>query len=169
MRTSDDELRRSRLVFYAQDVGRLDGELDGFLEFSGARCAILIDRDGHLVTRRGDAAGSSMEALSALVAGSFAATGEVARLLGEDNFSALSHQGAHQSIQVSTVGDRTLLAVVWDQRSNLGLVRFYSKETTKRLEQVFDEIATRPRRASTEESISDDYGDEAAAALDELF
>ena len=84
-----------------------------------------------------------MEALSALVAGSFAATGEVARLLGEDTFSALSHQGAHQSIQVSTVGDRTLLAVVWDQRSNLGLVRFYSKETTKRLEQVFDEIATR--------------------------
>ena len=32
MRTTDDELRRSRLVFYAQDVGRLDGELDGFLE-----------------------------------------------------------------------------------------------------------------------------------------
>ena len=63
MRTSDDELRQGRLVFYTQDVGRLDGELDGFLEFSGARCAILIDREGHLVTRRGDAAGSSMEAL----------------------------------------------------------------------------------------------------------
>ena len=56
MRTSDDELRQGRLVFYTQDVGRLDGELDGFLEFSGARCAILIDREGHLVTRRGDAA-----------------------------------------------------------------------------------------------------------------
>ena len=52
---------------------------------------------------------------------------------------------------------------------NLGLVRFYSKETTKRLEQILDEIATRPRGASAEESIGDDYGDEAAAALDELF
>lgn len=169
MRISDDELRQNRLVFYAQDVGRLDGELDGFLEFSGARCAILIDREGHLVTRRGDASGSSMEALSALVAGSFAATREVARLLGEDAFSTLFHQGDRQSIQVSTVGDRTLLAVVWDQRSNLGLVRFYAQETTKRLEQVFDEIARRPRDPSMEESISDDYGDEAAAALDELF
>ncbi|MEC7233269.1 MAG: roadblock/LC7 domain-containing protein [Planctomycetota bacterium] len=169
MRISDDELRQDRLVFYAQDVGRLDGELDGLLEFSGARCAILIDREGHLVTRRGDASCSSMEALSALVAGSFAATREVARLLGEDAFSTLFHQGAHQSIQVSTVGDRTLLAVVWDQRSNLGLVRFYAQETTKRLEQVFDEIAERPRDRSTEQSISVDYGDEEAAALDELF
>lgn len=169
MRTSDDELRQGRLVFYTQDVGRLDGELDGFLEFSGARCAILIDREGHLVTRRGDAAGSSMEALSALVAGSFAATREVARLLGEDTFSNLSHQGLHQSIQVSMVGDRALLAVVWDQRSNLGLVRFYSQETTRRLEQVFDEMAGRPQAASMEESMSDAYGDEAAAALDELF
>ena len=169
MRTSDDELRQGRLVFYTQDVGRLDGELDGFLEFSGARCAILIDCEGHLVTRRGDAAGSSMEALSALVAGSFAATREVARLLGEDTFSTLFHQGAHQSILVSMVGDRALLAVVWDQRSNLGLVRFYSQETTKRLEQVFDEMAGRPQAASMEESISDAYGDEAAAALDELL
>lgn len=169
MRISDEKLRQDRLIFYSQDVGRLDGELDGFLEFSGAQCAILIDREGHLVTRRGDASGSSMEALSALVAGSFAATKEIARILGEDAFSTLSHQGAHQSIQVSTVGERTLLAVVWDQRSNLGLVRFYAQETTKRLEQIFHEIAERPRDPSQEVQISDDYGDEAAAVLDDLF
>lgn len=169
MRISDEKLRQDRLVFYAQDIGRLDGELDGFLEFSGAQCAILIDREGHLVTRRGDAGGASMEALSALVAGSFAATREIARILGEDAFNTLSHQGGHQSIQVSTVGERTLLAVVWDQRSNLGLVRFYAQETTKRLEQVFVDMAERPVDPSQEEQLSDGYGDEAAAVLDDLF
>lgn len=169
MRISDEKLRQDRLVFYEQDVGRFDGELDGFLEFAGARCAILIDREGHLVTRRGDAAGSNMEALSALVAGTFAATREVAAILGEDAFNTLSHQGGHQSIQVSIVGERTLLAVVWDERSNLGLVRFYAQETTKRLESIFDEIAQRPADHDHGVQLSDDYGDEAAAVLDDLF
>lgn len=169
MRISDEKLRQDRLIFYEQDVSRFDGELDGFLEFAGARCAILIDREGHLVTRRGDAAGSNMEALSALVAGSFAATREIAHLLGEDAFTTLSHQGGHQSIQVSIVGERTLLAVVWDERSNLGLVRFYAQETTKRLERIFTEIAERPPDQHGGVELSGDYGDEAAAVLDDLF
>lgn len=167
MRTTDDELRRSRLVFYAQDVGRLDGELDGFLEFSGARCAILIDRDGHPVTRRGDAAGSSMEALSALVAGSFAATHQVARLLGEGGFSSLSHQGDRQGIQLASLGPRALLATVWDERTNLGLVKFYAQETSLRLRRVLDELESAPPRAET--GLADDYGEQASAALDDLF
>jgi hypothetical protein len=50
----DQELRRDRLIFYENDVYRLEGELDTFLELSGARCALLIDKDGHLVTRRGE-------------------------------------------------------------------------------------------------------------------
>jgi len=53
MRRSDQELRAARMVFYAEDVERLDRELDGFLEASGARSAMLIDTEGHLVTRRG--------------------------------------------------------------------------------------------------------------------
>lgn len=169
MRISDQKLRSDRLVFYAQDVSRLDGELDGFLEFSGARCAVLIDKEGHLVTRRGEAASSSMEALSALVAGTFAATREVAHLLGEDAFNTLSHQGSRQCIQVSLVGERTLLAIVWDERTNLGLVRFYAQETTKRLERIFKDIAERPASAVQGQGLADGYSQQAAAALDDLF
>lgn len=169
MRISDNQLRQDRLVFYEQDVGRFDGELDGFLEFAGARCAILIDREGHLVTRRGDASGNSMDSLSALIAGSFAATREIARLLGEEAFNTLSHQGAHQSIQISMVGERTLLAVVWDERSNLGLVRFYAQETTKRLERIFEDIAQRPADDNPDVSLDDGYSDQATAVLDDLF
>jgi predicted regulator of Ras-like GTPase activity (Roadblock/LC7/MglB family) len=167
MRISDEKLRQNRLVFYEQDVGRLDGELDGFLEFSGARCAVLIDREGHLVTRRGDTASASLDSLSALMAGSFAATKQIAHLLGEESFSTLLHQGEQQSIQVSLVGERTLFCVVWDERSNFGLVRFYAQETTKRLDQVLKEIAERPDSPGA--TLADGYSDEAAAALDDLF
>ena len=167
MRISDEKLRTDRLVFYSQDVERLDGELDSFLELSGARCAILIDQEGHLVTRRGEAAASSVDSLSALTAGSFAATKQMAQLLGEDEFNTLSHQGARQAIQVSLVGERTLLAIVWDERTNLGLVRFYAQESTRRLTQIFDGIAVRP--ATEDESLSGDYSSQASAALDDLF
>ncbi len=169
MRISDQKLRADRLVFYAQDVSRLDGELDGFLEFSGARCAVLVDKEGHLVTRRGEAASSNMESLSALVAGTFAATRQMAHLLGEEAFANMSHQGARQSIQVSMVGERTLLAIVWDERTNLGLVRFYAQETIKRLERIFQDIAARPPSAAPEVGLSDGYSKEATAALDDLF
>jgi len=169
MRISDQKLRSDRIVFYTQDVARLDGELDGFLEFAGARCAVLIDKEGHLVTRRGDAASANLESLSALVAGTYAATREVAHILGEEAFTTLSHTGSRQSIQVSAVGARTLLAIVWDERTNLGLVRFYAQETTKRLDRIFQEISERPPSAVQDAGLSDGYSKEAAAALDDLF
>lgn len=167
MRISDEKLRSDRLVFYAQDVHRLDGELDNFLELSGAKSAFLIDCEGHLVTRRGESVSDSLESLSALTAGSFAATRQVAQLLGEETFETLSHQGQRESIQISLIGDRTLLAIVWDERTNLGLVRFYAQETCRRLRVMFDEMAE--RQPSPDEGLSDDYSQQATAALDDLF
>ncbi len=166
---SDAKLRQDRLVFYAKDVTRLDSELDGFLELSGARCALLIDKEGHLVTRRGDAPQSSLESISALVAGTFAATRELARLMGEEQFSTLFHQGSRDSIQVSTVGDRALFAMVFDQRTNLGLVRYYAVETTRKLQRIMDAIAASPQVAGAGEGLAANFGQSAADALDKLF
>ena len=167
MKIRDEKLRADRLVFYAQDVERLDGELDAFLELCGARCALLIDKEGHLVTRRGESVGSSVESISALIAGSFAATKEMARQLGEDEFSILFHQGARDSIQLQLVGDRTLLAVLFDQRTNLGLVRFYAQETSRQLAAIFADMAARPQPEDS--GLSKDFRQDASDALDKLF
>ena len=164
----EQNLRNSRLVFYENDVHRLDSELDTFLELSSARCALLIDKEGHLVTRRGEAVGTSMEAIAALVAGSFAATKEMARLLGESEFTVMFHQGARDSIQLQLVGNRTLLAVLFDERTNMGLVRFYAQETCQHIETVLAEIAARPPSAQ-QATLSKDFSADAAAALDNLF
>lgn len=161
----DEKLRSDRLEFYAEDVQRLDSELDAFLELSGARCALLIDRNGHLVTRRGEPVSSSLESISALIAGSFAATKEMARLLGEEEFSIMFHQGVRDSIQLQLVSERTLLAVLFDERTNLGLVRFYAQEAGRRIAEVLEEAAGRAPRAG----LSKDFEAEAAQALDELF
>lgn len=162
----DQQLRDSRLVFYEQDIERLEGELDAFLEMSNAKCSLLIDKEGHLVTRRGEPLNTSEDSISALIAGSFAATKEMARLLGESEFSILFHQGARDSIQLQLIGDRTLLAVLFDDRTNLGLVRFYAQETARQLTEIFDDISRRPPGDS---SLSQNFSSDASAALDNLF
>ena len=170
MQKSDEKLRNDRLVFYTADVQRFESELDGFLELSGARSALLIDREGHLVTRRGETVQSSLESISALIAGSFAATREMARLLGESQFNTLFHQGQRDSIQVSLVGDTALFATVFDGRTNLGLVRYYATETAQRLGATLEEMLNRaPGAAEGSDELSKDFSESATAALDKLF
>lgn len=167
MTIPDQKLRADRLAFYEEDIDRLNTELDAFLELSGARCAILIDRDGHLVTRRGEPVNSSLESISALIAGSFAATKEMARLLGEEEFTIMFHQGVRDSIQLQLVSHQTLLAVLFDERTNLGLVRFYAQETARRLADALEAVAEKGPR--TDVNLDADFGDKAAEALDDLF
>jgi predicted regulator of Ras-like GTPase activity (Roadblock/LC7/MglB family) len=168
---SDAHLRNDRLVFYTRDVQKIETELDGFLELSGARSGFLIDKEGHMVTRRGELVQNSLEAISALIAGSFAATREMARLLGESQFSTLFHQGQRDSIQVTLVGDRALFATVFDGRTNLGLVRYYATETAGRLATILNEMLSRPANEAPPpgDQISSDFSSSAAAALDKLF
>ena len=66
--SKDQKIREDRLVFYANDVERLNNEIDAFLELSKSRCVLLVDRDGHLVTRRGEAVKTSEDTISALIA-----------------------------------------------------------------------------------------------------
>ena len=90
----------------------------------------------------------------------------MARLLGEEEFSILFHQGARDSIQLQLIGDRTLLAMMFDERTNLGLVRFYAQETgaAARRDLRRDQPAARgglePRK---------NFSTDASAALDSLF
>lgn len=161
----DENLRKQRLVFYENDVQRLNAEMDTFLELAKARCALLVDRDGHLVTRRGEPVRTSEDTISALIAGSFAATMEMARLLGENEFSILFHQGQRDSIQLQMIGERTLMAVLFDGRTNLGMVRFYAQEAANRIQGILAEILNENRSVD----LGNAFGSDASDALDRLF
>src|SRR6185369_1754890 len=121
-------------------------------------------------TRRGETVQNSLESISALIAGSFAATREMARLLGESQFNTLFHQWQRDSIQVSLVGETALFATVFDGRTNLGLVRYYATETAQRLEAMMNDIKNRgPVAPAGSDQLASDFGESATAALDKLF
>lgn len=166
--SANERLRYDRLTFYEEDIEQIDKLLGEFLRLSGAKCALLIDKEGHLVTKRGEVRTIDMDTISALVAGSFAATKEMARLLGEEEFSALFHQGARDNIQLSLVGDRTLLTILFDDRTTVGMVRLYATETAKKLATIYHKAAERQAQHGDPE-LDKDYGDDAKRRLDNLF
>ena len=164
-------LRENRLVFYREDIRNINRILREFLKLSNAKCALMVDKEGHMITKQGVTRSFDMDTISALVAGSFAATKEMARLLGEDEFSVLFHQGKTDSIQLSLVGDRTLLTVVFDDTTTVGMVRVYSQETSSRLAQVFAEHEKKQAESNRDPSddLEDGYADGAKDKLDDLF
>src|SRR5437773_4703742 len=143
MGKSDDSLRSTRLVFYKEDIEIIGKSLTVFLKNANAQCALLVDKDGHLVTKEGESSTYDMDTISALVAGSFAATKQMAKLLGEEEFALMFHQGKKDNIQLSLVGDRTILAVIFDDKTTLGMVRLYASQVSSKLADVFTDIAER--------------------------
>ena len=166
MGNADDSLRTTRLVFYKEDIEVIGKSLNAFLKNANAQCALLVDKDGHLVTKEGQSATFDVDTISALVAGSFAATKQMAKLLGEEEFSIMFHQGKKDNIQLSVVGERTILAVIFDDRTTLGMVRLYSSQVSAKLGDVFKEIS---RRKTEGEKISQDFGNAARGKLDDIF
>ncbi|HID32564.1 MAG TPA: roadblock/LC7 domain-containing protein, partial [bacterium (Candidatus Stahlbacteria)] len=104
-----------------------------------------------------------------LSAADFAATSQLASIIGEKEFAHLYHQGEKENIYITIVGDRVILAVVFDKRTTLGMVRIKIKQVVGRLERIFEDIFTKIGTQPKEERITDEFTKEAEEELDKLF
>ncbi len=163
-----DRLREDRLVFYRDEMAKIDVILKELVNLSGAKCGILVDKDGHLVAKTGVVREFDIDTIAALVAGSFAATREMARILGEEEFSVIFHQGQRDNIQLTLVGDRTILTVIFDDQTTVGMVRLYTTETARKLTELFELIRSRPGNRPNVD-LAPDYDETAKARLESLF
>lgn len=109
-----------------EDVATLDGVLAEFLAKSEAELTVVIDRGGNVISQFGDMTVMDVTIIAALAAGSFAATKELARRIGEVEFNALYHQGNGNHIFMNSVDDETIMITVFGRKTTVGLVRFYS-------------------------------------------
>ena len=114
----------------AEDQMAIEGQLAEFLKKSEAHWSALVDKGGNLFAQSGDTGNLDLSILSALAAGSFAATHELAKRLGESEFSALYHEGLGQHILMSALHHECLLVTIFGEKTNIGLVRFYAQQVT---------------------------------------
>jgi predicted regulator of Ras-like GTPase activity (Roadblock/LC7/MglB family) len=131
------------VVIYEEDARDLTQRLDAFLKASRASLVILIDRSGQVIAERGYSRKRDAEELAALSAAAFAATEQVAKLIGENSFSVLFHQGEERNIHLSVVGDTALMLTAFDDRTTLGLVRLYAGEAAQTLLPIVQRIQGR--------------------------
>ena len=165
-------LRYQSLNFYKEDMDKITEILDEFLGKSGAISCLLIDVDGHLVTKTGEVPNMDGNAMAALTAGSFASTREVARQLGDEEFKVLFHQGAGHSIHVTLVAERTLQVAVFDSvKTKAGMVHVLAKELAVKLEALLLAIAERQAEKGDEstEQFEAGFSDDMKNQLDNLF
>ena len=107
---------------------------------SAARVVFLVDRDGQPIAFHGDIGEMDTTSFSSLAAGNVAATSSMAKLIGEDQFPSVVHEGERESIFISVIG-RSLLVVVFDERSTLGLVKLRTKKATFVVAAILEDIA----------------------------
>ncbi|HEY5192009.1 MAG TPA: roadblock/LC7 domain-containing protein [Candidatus Deferrimicrobium sp.] len=99
---------------------------------ASAKVVFLVDKDGTLLASAGDAVGFDTTSLASLAAGNIAATGGLANLIGEKEFSILFHEGERDNMHLSVVAERLILVVVFDRRSSVGLVRLRVRQASAR-------------------------------------
>ena len=100
----------------------------------------IRDRNGQLVSEAGELGDIDTTSLASLVAGNIAASGGLAKLLGEHEFPTHFHQGERDNMHFTLVAGRIILVVIFDERSSLGLVRLRVKRATRTLGALFEEL-----------------------------
>ncbi len=156
---------------FEQDFWEINESLEILRKESNAESVLLIDKAGQLITSAGDVRSIDMSAFASLSAADFAATSQLALLIGEAEFKTLYHQGKKFSLYVSVVAQSVILVVIFGQKTTLGLVRLKVNNTTQKLEMIFTRIFEKlgSVKVEKEREFGEDFFREADSEIDNLF
>ena len=121
-------------------VNRLSRTLKDLLEQSEADACLICDHAGHVLAQE-NLVNHDPLLISALGAGIFAATRELACILGENEFSSVIHQGEKRSILISACDDDVLLVVMFSGDARIGLVKLYTPTATAEIKNIIHDAS----------------------------
>jgi predicted regulator of Ras-like GTPase activity (Roadblock/LC7/MglB family) len=153
---------------YDEDHRKVLAVIQRLVREANAKGIFVVDKNGQLIAEAGEIRGIDTTSLASLTAGSIAATGGLAKIIGEEEFPVHFHQGQHDNLHVTLVGGRVILVVIFDDRSSLGLVRLRVKKAGVELARVFDEIAKQTER-DTASGTSSPFAEITDDDIDNLF
>lgn len=126
-----------------EDVANIDQVLQEYLQKSESQLAVIIDKGGNVISQCGDLEVMDVTIIAALAAGSFAATKELARRIGEVEFNALYHQGNGNHIFMNSVDDDTIMITVFGADTTVGLVRYHATGACQTMAILLDSLRSR--------------------------
>jgi predicted regulator of Ras-like GTPase activity (Roadblock/LC7/MglB family) len=133
------------VVITKRDLEKIDGCLKKVVSASSAHSVLLIARSGQLIVHSGDTLDIDISALSALTAANFGATAEIARLLGEEEFTLLFHKGRSTNVYFSAIGEHVIMVTLFDDKTSLGLIRLRINQVQEELDEILSLIFGKER------------------------
>jgi predicted regulator of Ras-like GTPase activity (Roadblock/LC7/MglB family) len=146
-------MAQSSFVIYDREYREITGIVERLLREANAKSVYLVDKDGQLITSSGETHEIDSTSLASLTAGNIAATGGLAKLIGEKEFSILFHEGERDNIHISVVGQRVILVVIFGKGSSLGLVRLRVRRASEALSASLDHLMKSIEDGHQEESL----------------
>jgi predicted regulator of Ras-like GTPase activity (Roadblock/LC7/MglB family) len=157
----------SQLVMQQEDFDGVLAVIQKLVRDANAKGIFVVDKAGQLIAEAGELRGIDSTSLASLTAGCVAATGGLAKIVGEEEFPIHFHQGQRDNLHMTLVGDRMILVVVFDERSSLGLVRLRVKKAGNELAKLFEEI--RKKTEAELQSHSSPFAEITDDDIDNLF
>lgn len=126
----------TQLILDEEAHSSISSVLRQLIRDSQATSGCVLDRAGQIIVWAGSAYEDQQMQLGALIAGTYASTREVARILQEAGFRTLLQEGAREKIFTEAIGDMWLVSVIFGRHTALGLVKVLCSRATMDLQQV---------------------------------
>jgi len=162
---------RADWSIFEDDYWAIHSILTELLQNSNSQSVLLIDRTGQLISSLGTPPDFDITSFASLCAADFEANTQLAQLIGERDFTTLYHQGTDESMYLSRVDARVIVAVLFDRHTTLGLVRLRVKRAVDQLSPIMGRLLTKVQYRHEEfaHDVDEDFALQAEAEIDNLF
>ena len=159
---------QENFVIYNEEYALIKEILKSLKANTRSEIAFITDSEGHCIASTGEMEDSHLNSISSLIAGSMAAVNGIGQMLNVSKFTTVLTESVDKNLHISLINDRTMLIVIFDNSSNLGIIRFRVKSAIQELEKVFLTINEKLKSSAMEEGESPFEGvtDE---DIDEIF
>ncbi len=162
-------MKDTQLVMYDEDYRNILVVIEKLVRDANAKGIFVVDRNGQLIGEAGELRGIDTTSLASLTAGCIAATGGLAKIVGEEEFPIHFHQGQRDNLHITLVAKRIILVVIFDDRSSLGLVRLRVKKAGAELAKIFEEIQKKTEQEQTSAGGGTPFAEITDEDIDSLF
>jgi len=161
---------RAEWAIFEEDYWAINNVLEDLLKSSRAGNVLLIDRTGQLISQVGPEVDFDLTSFASLCAADFEANYQLAKLIGENDFSTLFHQGAKDSMYLGKIAKGVVLVVLFSKSTTLGLVRLRVKRAVEELNLVLEKLYEKLEYRNEEyDQFDNNFTEEVEAEIDNLF
>jgi predicted regulator of Ras-like GTPase activity (Roadblock/LC7/MglB family) len=127
------------MILTAETVQQVKDIIDDKLISDNVQTVLVIDGAGNILAHCGkDTKGLDAISLAALTAANFGATSQIAKLIGENDFSLLYHKGEKANIHFARLSGEMILVSIFGDDVSLGLVRVRVEELAVLIQKIFE-------------------------------